>query len=276
MKLADIQPAHCHALARRLLNQIRAIREELGRSEDTRPVPEISGAEPREVYFEAIVTWRKTARLAAELGVEAARPVPAAPALHGVLPGHVHQLLTGIAGQIADVEHRLGIFDRAAEPAVEADKQPSDVLVTLIRVNREISRTVERPFTPSDVFNTVALAMSYASRLGAKPVEAAPYERRRQPAQCYASLETCLTRAAALVSKRGGKALASRGAPPDVQPSDVYDLANLVLGEVAFLHASTKDAAPVHAFEPTPNGHRLPSHVDQLGRTLEAQLAALG
>jgi hypothetical protein len=273
MKLAEIQPPHCHALARRLLAEARAIREELGRSEDGRPVPEITGAEPREVYFEAIVTWRKAARLASELGVES-RIAPSAPPIHEVRPGHVLQLLEGVAGQLDDIKQRLAIPEQAPEHAVEANRQPSDVLVEVLRVNRELSRALERPFTPTDVFGVVALASAYATRLGAM-AQPAPFERRRQPANCYERLEACLSRAAVLVGKRGGKALAARGTPPDVMPGDVYDLANLVLAELAYLHALTTHATPVHAFEPQPAGYRSPSHVHQLARTLEVQLATL-
>src|SRR5262249_48809814 len=147
---------------------------------------------------------------------------------------------------------------------IEPARQPSDVLVTLIRANRELSRALERPFTPSDVYGTVALASTYAARLGAK-TPPAPFERRRRPAHCYERLEACLQRAGALISARGGGgALDVRGTPADVLPGDVYDLAHLVLGEVAYLHALAADAAPVHAFEPGPGGHHLPSHVHQL------------
>lgn len=274
MKLDEVQPAHCHAAARRLLAETRAIREEMGRSEDTRPVPEITGAQPREVYFEAIVTWRKAARLASEVGAELARPVPAAPALGDVRPGHVLQVIEGVQQQLAAIAQRLGITAQTALPAVESGRQPSDVLATLIRVNRDLSRSLERPFTPSDVFRTVALASAYAARLGAT-VNEAPFERGRQPAHCYERLEACLARAASLVGKRGGQALAARGTPTDVVPGDVYDLANLVLGEVAYLHALTPGAAPIHAFEPQVSGHRLPAHVYQLACTLETQLGTL-
>jgi hypothetical protein len=275
MKLDEIQPPHCHAVANRLLVEARAIREELGRSEDTRPGPEITGAEPREVYFEACVAWRKAARLASEIGVEASRPAPAAPRVDHLRPGHVHQMIESTLAQIEDIQQRLGISERAKTPAIESNRQPSDVLATLVRVNRELSRSLERPFTPSDVYRTVALASAYVSRLGGDAAMA-PFERRRQPAHCYTQLEACLARAAAIVTKRGQKALSVRNAPPDVLPGDVYDLANLVLGEVAFLHAITPAAAPLHAFEPLVGGHRLPAHVHQLARTLEAQLAALG
>ena len=274
MKLDDIQPMHCHALAKRLLAESRAIREELGRAEDTRPVPEITGAEPREVYFEAAVSWRKAARLAAEHGVESARLAPAAPPLRDLRPGHVYQLLEGVLAQVEDLAKHLGIAERAREIAPEAGRQPSDVLATLVQLNRDLSRSLERPFTPSDVYSTVALASAYAARLGGT-AQPAPFERRRRPADCYAKLEACLAKAVALVGKRGKAALAARGTPPDILPGDVYDLANLVLGEVAYLHELSPNAAQLYAFEPAVGGHRLPSHVYQLASTLEAQLAAI-
>jgi hypothetical protein len=274
MKLDDIQPMHCHALARRLLVETGRIREELGRSEDARAVPEVSNAEPREVYFEALVAWRKTGRLASELGAEG-RAAPAAPKLRELKPGHVYQLLESVYAQIEAVKQRLGITEASSEPSPESGRQPSDVLMTLVRVNRDLSRSLERPFTPADVYRTVALASSYAERIGAK-AKPAEFVRRRQPAHCYEKLEACLARAASLIGKKGEKALAARGTPPDVLPGDVYDLAHLVLGEVAFLHALSDSAAPLHAFEPGPVGYRLPSHVYQLASTLEAQLASLG
>jgi hypothetical protein len=274
MNLESILPGHCHALARRLLVEARAIRDELGRPSDARPVPEVTGAEPREVYFEASVAWRKAQRLATEVGADTTRLAPPAPGLQGLKPGHVYRLLESVLAQIDDVKARLGITEKTTTETADETRQPSDVLVTLVQVNRELSRSLERPFTPADVYSTVALASSYAHRLGATG-EPAPFERRRQPADCYKQLESCLARSAALIIKRGGKALVTRGTPPDVLPGDVYDLANLVLGELAFLHASTPGAAPLHPFEPTAAGHRLPSHVYQLARTLDAQLASL-
>jgi hypothetical protein len=274
MNLDDVKPAHCYARAQRLLGAVRAIRDEMGRSEDARAVPEISGAEPREVYFEAIAAWRKVARLGSEVGAPAPAPAPDAPRLIDLRPGHVLQLLDGILAQVDAIAARVGATERIQEPAIEDARQPSDVLMAVIRINRELSRALDRPFTPSDVYRAVALASTYASRVGGRAA-LAPFERKRAPAQCYERLEACLSRATALIGKRGGAALTARGTPPEIAPGDVFDLANLVLGELAYLHALTADAAPLHAFELETEGHRLPAHVHQLARTLEAQLASL-
>jgi hypothetical protein len=275
MKLDDIQPAHCFARAQRLLGELELIRDEMGRSKDSRPAPEVTNAAPREVYFEAIAAWHKVTRLADEVGARTSRPAPAAPVLRDLKPGHVLQLIDAVLAHVDDIKQSLQITDKASEPAIDSAKKPSDVLVTLLRVNRELSRVLERPFTPSDVYRTVALASAYATRAGAV-ADSPAFERKHKPADCYAKLEQCLELVGAAITKRGETALSKRGTPSDVNPTDVYDLANLVLGEVAFLHSLTSTAQPLHAFEPGGAGHRLPSHVHQLARTLEAQLKSLG
>ena len=274
MKIDDIKPAHCYARARRLLADVTLIRDEVGRSEDTRQMPEVAGAQPRECYFEAIACWRKVERLASELGVDVARTVPTTPALREIRPGHVLQMLDSVLTIVEGIKQRLEIKETATEPAIEADRQPSDVLVTIMRVNRELSRCLERPFTPADVYQTVALAVAYASALGA-PAENVAFDRRKKPQHCYEQLSSCLSAATSLIGAKGESSLAARGAPADVLPGDVYDLANLVLGELAFLHALAPSAPAVHAFAPAAPGHRLPSHVFQLARTLEKQLTSM-
>ena len=274
MKIEDVKPAHCYARAQRLLGELKLVREELGRSEDVRPAPEITNAAPREVYFEAIAAWHKVTRLSGEVGGCDARPAPAVPPIGDIRPGHVLQLIDAVQSHVDDVKKHLDIGEKVAEPGIEQDRQPSHVLVTLVRVNRELSRALERPCTPADVYRTVALASAYVARAGGS-AQTASFERKRKPADCYARLEACLVAAGAAIAKRGGTALSERGTPADINPTDVYDLAHIVLGEAAFLHSLTPNAVPLHAFEPGGGGHRLPSHVDQLSRTLEAQLASL-
>jgi hypothetical protein len=274
MKIEDVQPAHCYARAQRLLADVALVRDELGRSADSRSVPEIAHAQPRECYAEAIATWSKATRLAREIGATSPAFAPAGPLLLDVKPGHVLHLIDAVEKVVGTLKHRLDIGETNAEPAIESHRQPSDVLVTLVRVNRELSRTLETPFTPSDVYGVVALASAYAARLGGT-AKTSPFERRKRPADCYARLESCLSATVGLVEKRNQRGLALRGALTDITPGDVYDLASLVLGEVKFIHALSHDVAPVYPFEPAPAGQYLPSHCYQLIRTLEAQLAAI-
>lgn len=275
MTIDDVRPHHCFARAQRLLAEVGLIRDELGRSEDPRPPVEIAEAQPRECYFEALATWHKVERLAAELGGPAAVFAHPAPPLVETVPGHVLSVIDAVLAQTEALRRHLHVGETVAEPAIETSRQPSDVLVTLIQINRELSRALERPFTPGDVYRVVALASTYASRLGGT-AEQAPFERKRKPKDCYQRLTACHAALARAIGKRGQVAMTARTQPADVLPGDVYDLACLVLGEVVFLHALTPGARPVHGFEPIATGHRLPAHVDQLARTLEAQIAAIG
>lgn len=275
MKIEDTQPQHCYSRAHALLGDAGLIRDELGRAEDGRPAAEIQDAKPRECYFEALATWHKAVRLGAELGVASPRFPHPAPPLQDTRPGHVLQVIEAVHAQLDAIKQRLHVGERASDGALDPTKQPSDVLACLIRVNRELSRALERPFTPGDVYAVVALASTYAARLGGN-AELAPFERKRKPAHCYVRLAACHQAVAAAIAKKGETAMSARGVPSEVLPGDVYDMATMVLGELVLLHALTPGAAPVHAFEPAPAGHRMPAHVDQLARTLEAQLAAIG
>jgi hypothetical protein len=275
MKLEDVRPADCYAHARRLLADVGAIRTEMGRAEDTRQPLELTEARPRECYFAALATWHKVTRLGAEIGAAPTSFIQNVPALRELRPGHVLRMIEAVQHHVDGIKRQLHIAETVALPTIEAARQPADVLATLIQVNRQISRALERPFTPGDVFATVAQASAYAAPLGAPPAPA-PFERNRTPRHCYERLMACHTAAAKQIAKHGESSVAMRVVPADVAPGDVYDVANLVLGEVALLHSLTANAPAVYAFEPSPEAHWLPGHVDQLARTLEAQLAANG
>lgn len=274
MLIDDVRPHHCLARAQRLLAEVGLVRDELGRAEDARPALAVTDARPRACYFEALATWHKVDRLAAELGLASDRLALPAPAPTAIVPGHVLQVIDAVLARIGAIRARLSIAESVAEPGIEEGRQPSDVLTTLVRINRQLSRCLERPFTPGDVYGVVAMASSYAARLGAT-ADLAPFERGRRPADCYRQLAACHATLAQAVAKHGEPAVAIENPPTDVLPGDVYDLAWQVVGELAFLHARDDKALPVYGFEPTAAGHRLPSHVDQLARTLAAQLAAL-
>jgi hypothetical protein len=275
MKIEDVKPGHCHSLALRFVGELELLRDEMGRDKDGRRPPEVTGASPRACYFQAIALWHSAARLCGEVGIAIGRPAPPAPPVVEITPGHVHQLVESALLQIVDVKHLLGIANQSSEPTADLDRQPSDVLAVLVQANRELVRLLEAAPTPSDVYTTVALAAAYATRMTTRSLDLAPFEHRKRPADCYARLESALATLGTSISKRGQPALVVKGTPNSIVPSDCYDLAHSVLGEIAYLHALMPKAAAVQPFEPCGIGNRLPAHVHQLVRTLELQLAAL-
>ena len=118
-----------------------------------------------------------------------------------------------------------------------------------------MSRSLERPFTPSDVFSR--RRSKHPRTPVARPASQA-FERRRTPRHCYERLMACHAAAAKKIAKHGETSTAMRVVPAEVVPGDVYDIATLVLGEVALMHSLTANAPAVYAFESNAEGHWLP------------------
>src|SRR6185437_12072586 len=175
MKLEEILPGHCHAHAVRLLADVALVRDELGRAEDARPPGDVASARPRDCYFEALAAWNKAARLGGELGAPASRFADAPPSAKDIQPGHVLHVIDAVAEQVAAIKAQLHMTETSAQHAVESSRSPGDVLGVLVRINRQISRCLERPFAPSDCYHVVTLASAYATRMGA-PAEHAAFE----------------------------------------------------------------------------------------------------
>jgi hypothetical protein len=278
----DLQPPDCLVLTGRIAAQVELIREEMGRPTDTRPAPAIAGAAPRECWFAALALAARVDRLLEPTGRALAAPAhpPAPPRIR---PGHVHAVLEGAHAALERFGADLGVTTRPNAPARDDARTPSDVLAQIIKIDRQLDLLLDRPLSPSDVFGRVELAVGYAGRLlaafaGAPQRPESPrFERARRPGDCYRRLAICFQKAKAL-AERGGQTTLE--APPELEhgaviPADCYDLATLVVAELAFLHAHQVDANPPYPFENAPARGRLPSHVFQLVGVLEAQLAEL-
>ena len=277
MSTDTIQPADCFVRASHLAKEVELIRREMGRPSESRPAVTVTGASPRECWFQALAVFRKSDRLCSELAGDPVASVPYAPPIQNIVPGDVLKVIEAAAKELAEVKRALGISESSDPPARDAGKQPSDVYGVLATVDRQINVLLERPFRPSDCFQQVSLAVAYAARLGAAPGET-PFARGKRPADCYDRLTSCLELSRALVKKAGHPVIdkaPSAGDANSVLPSDVYDLATLVLGELAFLHGVRGNAQAPYPFEGNTPGKKLPSHVYQLAGVLESQLQQL-
>lgn len=274
----DVQPPDCLVRAQQLLAEADLLRAEMGRARDQRPLPTVTDAAPREVYFGALALFRKADRLGLELAGDQLDELPQTPALDKITPGDVLAVLDAAHGELEHVKVRLGVTAKAEVPARDASKTPSDVLNAILAVNRQLNVLLQVPFTPSDVYEQVTWASLYASRLlggeGAK-VAAPEYEHGKRPSDCYDRLHGCLGLVRGALEGAGKNALqiTPRG-ELDAVPGDVFDLASLVLAEVAYLHGTTSSAAP-YPFEVQSASRRLPSHCFQRIGLLEAQLQQL-
>ena len=275
-----IEPPDCFAAATQLAGEVDLIRREMGKPSDPRPAVKVSGVSPRECWFQALAVFRKADRLCHELAGDPVASVPHAPSITAIQPGHVLTVIEAALREVAEVKSALGISEKSDRPAREGSRTPSDVFGALATLNRQLNLLLGRQFSPSDVYQQVALSVAYLSRLTGKDAPAAPaFERGKRPGDCYQRLSGCVAGVRKLLAKAGQPVIET---PPDagdvagVLPSDCYDVASLLLCEVATLHALGNDANPPYPFEGSQPGRRLPSHVYQLAGVVEAQLQQLG
>lgn len=276
--MADtIEPADVYLRMEVALGEIELIRQEMGRPRDRKPDLDVSGAEPRETYFEVLAFFRKSDRLCFErTGEQAQLPHPPHPG--EIQPMHVRAVADAAIVRLSQVKAKLGITEKTAEGTRDAKKTPSDVLRAAARGNRQLNLLLEQQFSPSDVYQLMTLAVGYASRISGKSLPLPAFERRKRPADCYRLIHTCFGKLKTVMSNAGLKTM-DLGPPTipddDIQPSDVYDLASLLISELAYLHAKTPGVAPPSASDFYEAGGKLPSHVYQYAGLLDAQLAAL-
>jgi hypothetical protein len=275
-----ITPSHAYQRVVRILGELELIRLEMGRGQVESSPLRVENAAPREVYFQAITLFRKSDRLAFEHTREGSEPP--APPPGEIRPSHVRHVLDAALGRIQRLKEILGITEEVEEPPLLEGIQPSQVFIQILNANRQLNRLLEKQFSPGDVFRQVTVAVAYATRLldapgqVSSPPPTPPLERRKRPADVYRRLLACyeLVRQAGQISRVQMLLLDIPDPEIDkVEPSDVYDVASLLVSELAFMHGLIPGAKPPRkAYNP---GRRLPAHVYQRAGILEEQLRVL-
>lgn len=276
------KPADVFVRVALVRSELEILRQELGRQRDERGHFEVTGASPREVLFEALALFRKCDRFCFErTGEQAVLPQP--PPADQVEPAHVKAVVDLALIRLEQVKARMGVEDKGTAPARDESKQPSDVLDALFRANRQLNTLLDQPFTPNDVYQLVTLSVGYATRLCSKiadpPAVVLPaFERKKRPGDVYTRLWGCLGSLRKSVTGSGLDMLEPNELPyePDeVVPSDVYDLASVIIAELVYLHGKVPGLEPPSTTDFYEVGHKVPSHVYQLAGLLETQTAAL-
>ncbi len=276
----EITPAHVFAKVELLQARLEAIRFEMGRPANTQPEIDVTNVAPREVFFQALTLFRKADRLCFEQTRERA-PVPEIPA-KDIRPFHVFSAVNAALARIDRIREAIATSGETIAPERDDSKTPTDVFQSIVQTNRQLNLLLDDKVSPGDVFQQVTLAVSYTSRLLAQFPEAnripdsPQYERGKRPADVYRRLVGCFERTRRIAAQGGLETLDLKltdSSIDSVVPSDVYDIASLLVSELAYIHSHVPNAAPpIEVYHP---GQKYPSHVYQRAGILERQLTEL-
>lgn len=279
-----------HLLAMMIQDEVEVIRWQMGRPPEMRaPIP-VDEVTIRENFGQAMTLWRKVNQLAVEL-VGGGESPPAVPiprdGVYG--PEQVHVVLTSILARLGEIREGVGVVGASAlagsssAPVLDRAATPTDVFETIVQANRQVNRMLERQFQPSDVYQQVQQAIFYASEILASagddtPFPAVPeYEPGLQPGHVYGRLLVGFDRLEVAFDELDLEMVSWSGeayvVDESLTPSDVFDVATLLLSELEYLHSLVPGArVPIQAAHP---GRRFPSDVYQQAGLLGAQTARL-
>lgn len=276
----EFQTADLFVLVTFLQAEIELLRLEMGEAENRPYDLYLSGAQPHEVFFQTLTLFRKADQLCFEQTRQ--RGIAPQPPLGEVQQDQVVTVINLALERVQLVKSQLKITEKSEPAPRDPRRTLTDVFRSIVQANRQLNLLLQRPFQPSDVFQQVTFAVSYCSVLleqfpqSTRLPQAPDFERRKRPADVYQRLVGC-HRLLRQISEESGLELVQLEVSDDqlgqVTPSDVYDVASLLVSELAYLHARLPNApAPRSAFNP---GNKLPSHVYQRAGMLERQLAEL-
>jgi hypothetical protein len=276
-----IDNAATYTLANQLADEIELVRERMGRPYDDSPRLPVSEVSEIELYYHAQSLLRKANQLAQELAGAAPRPPGPVPS-GTIAPEDVHGVLEDSLEQVRLAAQAIGITERI-EPAVRGPAiSATGVFLVVIDINRQLNLMLRVPIGNIEVFEELSTAVTYAASMlsmhqGAVQVPPAPtFDGYKRPADVYRLLTECMDAVIRVAPKAGVHVLglsARRNVPDDIEPGHAYDIARLLVADLAALSAAL-NAPSVRAPLPTPK-HIFPTEVYAQAGILLAQLEEL-
>jgi len=281
LSVQSITPADVFARVQLVRKELDDIRFEMGKPKSLEISLLVEDATPHEVFFQAKTLDQKVARLTEEL-TEEPEPLRTEDDPGDIRPFHVWKVIDTALRRILSLKQQLGLSFTNGEALADPDTTPTQVFFSIGLANTQLNILLMHQFSPKDVAEQVSLGREYTTHLLRKfPAAPAPaplpsLERGRKPWNSYDRLIDCYMVLGDIARASNIKML--KLAPqnldrPDLQSNDVYDLATLVISELAYLHAHLPNTLP-----PQPvrlHGPILPSHVYQQTGGLLAQLQVL-
>ncbi|MBA3965637.1 MAG: hypothetical protein H0X47_07665 [Nitrospirales bacterium] len=281
LSIQSITPADVFARVQLLGKELDDIRFEMGKPKSREVGLLVEEATPHEVFFQAKTLNQKVALLVTELTEESALlGIEEDPG--EIRPFHVWKMIDTSLHRILSLKQQLGLHLTNSEGLADVGTTPTQVFFIIGLANMQLNHLLMHQFSPKDVAEQVSLGIKYTAHLLRQfPTAPAPaplpsLERGRKSWNSYDHLIDCymvLGRIARASNIQMLNLAPQNLDRPDIQPNDVYDLATLVISELAYLHAHLPHTPP-----PQPvslHGPILPSHVYQQVGGLLAQRQVL-
>ena len=283
MNRNEITAEHCGARIAQVLEELESLRLEMGCSKDARVPMHVHDASPREVFYHAQTVHRKANQLCIELGAQAVNPPGAAEPARAI-PADVLLVLDSTRERLATARASLHLEGDSRAPDLpgplltSAGKEPSDVLKGCLLASRQLNAMLGHAFAAPESQEQLLRALGLLGRLLAFHGAAMPalpaMERRKSPRDVFEVLwQSCRTLHQIMTDSDVPSLGIERGYVGE-QPTDVYDMASLIVSELEFLASflgGDAAAVPVTAVPPPV----LPAHNFRHACQLRAAIAAL-
>jgi hypothetical protein len=277
----EIENRDVFLVAEQLADEVELIREVMGRPYDDSPRLPVAGVSMAEVLFQAQTLLRKSNQLARELA--GAVPVTVPPAPTGpIVAADILAILTPSLAQIRLVRSELAITEPVVARERDTDIAPTGLFSTIVDSNRQLNLLITNTITSADVFEELSVALAYAVGLLAVrapgvTVAQAPFEGPKRPADVYTRLLECIDIAHRIARSQGVDVVSlssRRNVPDDIEPGHVYDVANILVADLAVI-AKAIEAPPADVDLDVAPKHIFPSHGYQRAGTVQLNLEAL-
>jgi len=276
----NFSPGHVYVEMRRVEQFIDALGLHMGIPDPEPLGVKVTDVSPHDVYFQLRTLVIKANRLSFELS-RISNDFPPLP--NGrIRPGEVLAMASKALEIMSAINQKLQLPSAPQKVVFEEGIVPSDVFMVALRVNRHLNSLLERRFSPAEAYEVVNLAIAYASNLLAQYPEAKRlpnkplFEKNKRPLDVYYRLQNCLQLIEQINQTLGLDILTmdiSTITEGNIGPSDVYDVATLLVARLDFLNKNEKiRTIPRETFYP---GRKVPSDVYQQAGILEQQLTTL-
>jgi hypothetical protein len=275
-----ITPPDVYNFSIKLSHTLKKISNAMGVEHQARQPIGVKNVSPREVYFQAATLYIKTSRLMFEFTNDEAKKIKQLKV--DAHPADVLALLQLAEDNLETVIEKLNIPPSDSIKVLDQNITPTQVFQTIVELNRRTNDLLDFRFSPSNVHQKITEAITVAaavleSKKGAKLVfYPNPLERNIRPKDVYTKMVIMYDAMNPIMEKFGKKCLELEEYEkdrPQVLPSDVYDLAVMMVSQLRYMHSLIPGAKKIkNSYYP---GKVIPADVYQRLTILEKQMTEM-